>query len=275
MIRSMDQNAYLFSAGVSIMRMVPVPGARGGQTLNSWDTCMTAIVHGSDAAGAQKSFENWCLASREDEQTTIKKLLFVPLMAEVLTETGGKKLNWPELILRQTSLPDSSPVVESEQEAVPLDFGQGYWVDANQAVPPKSSHLDLESLRRELPTEISSDLNWSPDKKFIFLVTALNPRPIPQQYAEDDMGDGENPAEGELGPELEQSVSDLPEMREKAAAALVEARNSVAAAWLWRRFAALTPLALNEILVSPCCQILAAEPAPDPSGGSPESLPNP
>jgi hypothetical protein len=45
-------------------------------------------------------------------------------------------------------------------------------------------------------------------------------------------------------------------MRDKEAAALVEARNSVVAAWLWRQFAANTPLASNEILVNPCCAIL-------------------
>jgi hypothetical protein len=57
---------------------------------------------------------------------------------------------------------------------------------------------------------------------------------------------------------LDDAVASLPEMREKEAAALVEAPNSVVAAWLWRKFAADTRLASNEILVNPCCVIMPA-----------------
>jgi len=44
---------------------------------------------------------------------------------------------------------------------------------------------------------------------------------------------------------------------DKEAAALIEARNSVVAAWLWRRFAADTPLAANHIRIDPWCGALA------------------
>jgi hypothetical protein len=40
---------------------------------------------------------------------------------------------------------------------------------------------------------------------------------------------------------LDGFVATLPEMRDKEAAALVEARNSVVAAWLWRKYAARHP----------------------------------
>jgi hypothetical protein len=60
----------------------------------------------------------------------------------------------------------------------------------------------------------------------------------------------------ESRPVLDEAVAHLPEMREKEAAALVEARNSVVAAWLWRKFAANTRLASNEILVNPCCAVI-------------------
>jgi hypothetical protein len=51
----------------------------------------------------------------------------------------------------------------------------------------------------------------------------------------------------------------LPEMRDKEAAALVEARNSVAAAWLWRKDAADIQLAPNEIQIDPCCSFIPVE----------------
>jgi hypothetical protein len=48
-------------------------------------------------------------------------------------------------------------------------------------------------------------------------------------------------------------------MRDKEAAALVEARNSVVAAWLWRKYAANTRLAPNEIQIDPCCAFIPVE----------------
>jgi hypothetical protein len=45
-------------------------------------------------------------------------------------------------------------------------------------------------------------------------------------------------------------------MRDKKEAALVEARNSVVAAWLWRKYAADTRLAQNEIQITPCCSFV-------------------
>jgi uncharacterized protein YhaN len=54
-------------------------------------------------------------------------------------------------------------------------------------------------------------------------------------------------------PALEENIAALPEMRDKEAAAVVQARNSVAAAWLWRKFAADTPLAQNELHITPVC----------------------
>jgi hypothetical protein len=64
----MQQPAYFFTAGVTLTKMGASPGPRGGQTLQSWDTCASAIVYGADAAAAQTTFENWCLRSRTDEE---------------------------------------------------------------------------------------------------------------------------------------------------------------------------------------------------------------
>ena len=65
----------------------------------------------------------------------------------------------------------------------------------------------------------------------------------------------EEQGEGNSRPILDEAVTPVPEMKEKEAAALVEARNSVVAAWLWRKFAATTHLAENEIVLNPCCAI--------------------
>jgi len=58
---------------------------------------------------------------------------------------------------------------------------------------------------------------------------------------------------------LDDAVAALPEMRDKEAAALVESGNSVVAAWLWRKFAADTRLAPNEIQIDPCCSFIPVE----------------
>ena len=136
-------------------------------------------------------------------------------------------------------------------------------MDVQQTVPPKSFRLDLESLKHGLPEDICSALNWSPDKKFLFLVTSLAAPSVVTELHEDiaetDSEEGETQDEGDSRPVLDETVAQLPEMREKEAAALVEARNSVVAAWLWRKFAANTRLASNEIIVNPCCAIMSQE----------------
>ena len=140
-----------------------------------------------------------------------------------------------------------------------------YWVDLNAAMPAEKMSFDVESLKRDLPENIRSGLNWSPDKQFFFLLSVLSPRPSPAnppdelQYdprIHDDAPD-ENPDDAK--PDLDGFVATLPEMRDKEAAALVEARNSVVAAWLWRKFAANTRLGANEIQIDPCCSFIPVE----------------
>jgi hypothetical protein len=254
----MKQSGYLFTAGVTVSQVRPV-GVRGDQTLQTWDTCSTAIVYGDDAAQAQKTFEDWCQGPPREpdnpEQTEIKKLLGVELIDSLLTESGEQELSWPEIVQRVTELPLTT---ETEPDApVTSDLREGYWVDANQVVPPESVHLDVESLKRGLPDDISSDLNWSPDKKFLFIASTLSTPPIPTEPF-DDADSEEAVVENGSRPILDEAVTSLPEMREKEAAALVEARNSVVAAWLWRKYVATAALASNEILVSPCCGIVPA-----------------
>jgi hypothetical protein len=254
-------NAYLFTAGLTQSQVRPSPG-RGGQMVDSlriWDSCMSAIIYGGDPEQAQRRFEAWCRQTPEGEnpiETQIKKVGAAQFVDQLLTETGGNPLDWPRISRQVNDTLQTTPVD---------DFEQGYWVDINQAVPPGKTSFDVESLKQGLPEDIRSGLNWSPDKKFFFLVSVLSPCPLPAIPADDlessapdrDNADDENGNDKE--PELDGFVAALPEMRNKDTAALVEARNSVVAAWLWRKYAADTRLAPNEIQITPCCSLIPVE----------------
>ena len=229
-------------------------------SIQIWDSCASAIIYGGDAAQAQKRFEAWCRQTPEGEnplETEIKKLVAAQCVDQLLTESGGKPLDWPQISRQVNDLLQATPVD---------DFEQGYWVDVNQTVPPGKLSFDVGSLKRDLPEDIRSGLNWSPDKKFFFLLSVLSPRPSPAIYPDEleadgpnrDDADGENEVE-ENEADLDANIATLPEMRDKEAAALVEARNSMVAAWLWRRYAADTPLAANEIQINPCCSFIPVE----------------
>jgi hypothetical protein len=258
----MNQSGFLFTAGATLTQMLPSSGPRGGESLQTYDTCMSAIVYAHDSTSAQRIFENWCQTSREGEaprQIEFKKIVGAQLIEQLLTESGGQQLERSEIssklklqIERGTAEEDSVEQGDSAEEPEP-----GYWVDAENTVPPDSARLDMESLKRALPEDIQSALNWSPDKQFIFLVTSLSPLPVANTF-EEDFDEEKSDDDGELDrtaaeSSLDEAVASLPEMRDKEAAALVEARNAVVAAWLWRKFAANTRLASNEILVTPCC----------------------
>jgi hypothetical protein len=254
-------NGYLFTAGLTQSQVRPTSD-RGGQLvdrLQTWDTCASAIVYGGDAEQAQKRFEAWCRLIPDGEnpvEMDFKKLVAAQFVDQLLTESGGKPVDWPQISGRVNDILQATPVD---------DFEQGYWVDLNEAMPAGKISFDIESLKHDLPEGIRSGLNWSPDKKFFFLVSVLSPRPSPVYSPDelepdatihDDAAD-ENPDDEKS--ELDGFVATLPEMRDKEAAALVEARNSVVAAWLWRKFAANTRLAPNEIQIDPCCSFIPVE----------------
>jgi hypothetical protein len=229
-------------------------------SLRIWDSCMSAIIYGGDPEQAQKRFEAWCRRTPEGEnpvETEIKKVVAAQFVDQLLTETGGNPLDWPQISRQVNDTLQTTPV---------NDFEQGYWVDINQAVPPGKTSFDVESLKQGLPEDIRSGLNWSPDKKFFFLVSVLSPRPSPAIPADEsesdapgrDDADDENEDNDEKT-DLDEAIAALPEMRDKDAAALVEARNSVVAVWLWRKFAANTRLAPNEIQINPCCSFIPVE----------------
>jgi len=253
-------NAYLFTAGFTRTRNTPTP-SRGGQMVNmpqTYDGTVSAIVHGGNPEQAQKRFEAWCHPAADSEDPAIvkiKKIVVAQFVDELLAEAGGSPPDWPQI---------SKQVDDALQATALDDFEQGYWVDIEQAVPAGKISFDIEALKSDLPEDIRSGLNWSPDKKFYFLLSVLAPRPSPAFTAEletdariHDDDAGENP--DDENPDLDGFVAALPEMRDKEAAALVEARNSVVAAWLWRKYAADTRLAANEIKIDPCCTFIPVE----------------
>ncbi len=254
-------NAYLFSAGCTTSQVLATPG-RGGQmieSLHSWDNCGSAIIYGGNAEQAQNQFESWLSASPDAERpihVEIKKIVTARFVDELLTESGNQPLDWPQT---------AKQIADRLQDTAVDDLEQGYWVDVNQTLPPGKVAPDLESLKRDLPEEIRSGLNWAPDKHFFFLVSALSPQAAPAMYPDESeipepspVPDTDGIASDE-GSDLDGYVLALPEMREKEAAALVQARNSVVAAWLWRKYAADTRLTLNEIHVGPCCGLIPVE----------------
>jgi len=246
-------NAYLFSAGVTQSQIQPAPDRYGRMVdnYNIWDGCLTGIVISDDAAAAQQQFEAWCSATPDGanpRETEIKKLQVAQLVDQLFTETGGVPLDWTQIASRTR---------ESLQVATEDAFEQGYWVEVNEVVPPGKISGDIETLRQSLAEDIRSGLNWAPEKKFFFLITVFSPPATTVLPGDDAEADAENPDAGAAP--LDRSVAVLPDLRDKEAAALVEARNSVVAAWLWRKYAVDTRLAANEIMVSECNYIPAAD----------------
>jgi hypothetical protein len=249
-------SAFFFVAGVTRSQVRPSRNQyETTETYQTWDACESGIIYGGELGDAQKQFEATCLLSSEGQkpvETVIKRLVGAQIIEQLLTESGPRPLNWPDI----------EREVGEEVSATPVDdFEQGYWVDVNQALPPGRTTPDSESLQRDLPEDIRSGLNWSAEKQFLFLVTVLSPPPAPvyvdevpiQEEAELGSLKDEEEQPEEEHPPLEPNIAGLPEMRDKEAAAIVQARNSVVAAWLWRKFAADTPLAQNELQVLPVC----------------------
>ena len=245
-------NGYLFSAGARQTRFVKDRG------LLTWDSCVSAILYGSGPEQAQRQFEAWCQIKPEGDpeaEINIKRITAVQMVDQLLAESGGEPINWPEIAQRVLDPITATAVDASEQ---------GLWADVNHPVPPGNQSRDLQSFQLALPEEIQSGLNWSSDKQCLFLVTALSPLPPPpdpgEEFEEQETANGDGTQAGqEAGDDLDKFVATLPEMSEKDAAALVEARNAVVAGWLWRAFLAATPAAANDISVSQCCPIFAAE----------------
>jgi len=249
-------NAYLFNAGITQTQMVPAQSRSGGMMLQSFDNCLSMIVAGNDAGAAQARFEEVLSKAAEVEnppEVQIKKVVGVQLMDQLFTETGPEALDLAKI--REQWL-------KGTLEQAADEFEQGYWINANEAVPPETGKLTLEDLERCVPDDLKTGLNWSREKQFFYLLTVLArwaapPVDEPEEFEPDEERPHEEDQTSQTAAHLEASILALPEMRDKDAAVIIRAHNSVVAAWLWRKFAwEQTELALNEIHITPLCDMI-------------------
>lgn len=254
----MPLNAYFFAAIGTCAQIRPTKTRSGTvETAQNWDTCNSRIVFGQSAEDAQKQFEDFLHWQPEGEPpltVDVRKLTGVQFADKLLTEAGNLPLDWRGVLSQADALLEATPVD---------DFEQGYWVDVDQVVHPEKLSFSAGTLELSVPQDIRSGLNWSPDKKFFFLVSALALPPPPPDPAtlydepepngaEADEADDEDPAA------LENLCAAFPMACDKDAVALVQARNSVVAAWLWRTYAAKTPLAARPIRIDPWPGVIGA-----------------
>jgi hypothetical protein len=247
--------AYLFSSVTTRSQVRSAPGRYGTtDSFQTWDACGTQIVFGDSPEEAQKQFETWLRASPDGEnpvKVTIRKIAAAQFMDRLFTESGDTPLNW-NLIIKQ---------VESQLQSEPIDdFEQGYWVDVDQVVRPDKLSFSAGTLKSDIPEDIRSGLNWLSDKKFLFVLSVLSPPAPPagildepDTEAEDSSESSDENAEKSGQISIGELYATFPQALDKEVAALIQARNSVVAAWLWRRYAANTRLATNTIRIDPWC----------------------
>ncbi len=254
-------NAYFFTAGITQTQLRAALD-QAPQRLETWDSCVSIVVYGGNSDEAKNQFEAWLHSSPDDGnpiQVNIRKVVTAPLVNQLFTEWGSKEIDWEHI----SAIADASSN-ESEVDY----FEQGYWANVNGLVPTQNLPPSVEALRNDLPEDIRSGLNWLPEKTFYFLVSVLCPRvSTSDAWRQSDhsmLRAGQRADEDSEEDEGERSGSiSFPELVDKKAAALVQARNSVVAGWLWRRFTVAKGLPANEIKIDCWCGAIPADAPPD------------
>jgi hypothetical protein len=246
-------NAYLFASISTVTQVRPTGDFRRTQTIQSWDASVSSIVIAPNSDKAQALFEERIRAQPPDENPMhieVRKISGAQFLDQLLTEEGTELLDWSQI----------AEGAIAQAESFDADaFEQGYWVDVNQAVRPGKLSPNIDTLQRDTPEDFGADLNWAADKQFLFVLSVLSPPPPPEperEFEESPSADLENDPNEKSDPiSLRELYETYPQARDKEAAALIRARNSVVAAWLWRRYAASTHLATNEIRIDPMCEV--------------------
>ena len=258
---STTMNAYFFTAIATRSQVRKTPGPYGAsESFQIWDGCTSMIVPGDNPDEAREKFDAWLHTQPEGEnpmEIEVKLVTATQFVAKLLTESGSVPLDLREI----------SKQMQVQLESASLDdFEQGYWLDVEPVVRPGHPSLSIGALQQSLPDEIRTGLNWSADKQFFYLLTVFSlPLPPPglaelpeSQATEPDDTAEENP-DATDAEELQRLLAMYPQAADKEAAALIQARNSAVAAWLWRRFAANTRLAANPIRIDPWCGVIGLE----------------
>jgi hypothetical protein len=245
-------NAYLFTSLSTVTQVRPIGDFRRTDSLQSWDGSASLIVVAPNSNDAQTLFEDCVRTQQPDKNPThieIRKIAGTQVLDQLLTEEKSEPLDWSKI----------SELAITQAESFDADsFEQGYWVDVDEAVPPGDLAPNVEDLQRESPQDICSGLNWSAEKQFLFVLSVFSPQPTPAinlGLDPPELAESEDERNSETV-SLRELYETFPQARDKEAAALIRARNSVVAAWLWRRYAASTHLAGNEIRIDPMCEVL-------------------
>lgn len=254
-------NLYLFTAIATRSQVRKTPGPYGAsESFQIWDGCTSMIVPGDNPDEAREKFDAWLHTQPAGEnpmEIEVKQVTAAQFVNQLITESGNVPLDLPEI----------SNLTQAQLDSASLDdFEQGYWLDVEPVIRPENPCLSVGALQQSLPDDIRTGLNWSADKQFFYLLTAFSLPPQPpgldelteRQATEPDDTPEENldatDAEG-----LQHLLAMYPQAADKEAAALIKARNSAVAAWLWRRFAANTKLATNPIRIDPWCGAIGLE----------------
>lgn len=239
-------NAYLFSADATATKTEKKPTNEIVGVFSqpvTWEMCLDMIVRAETPEQGESRFREWLAAPKEETSITeVRKVTAAQFVDQLLTESGSAPLDWPAVSEKAVTLSEGLPAD---------DFEQGYWVDVNTVFNQGALPGTMEELKASLPADIAEGLNWAGNRTFLFIIGVLRPRaaqPVDEEtvpFYDDGKEEGRENEEG-----------DVPEAIDRECAAMVQARNSVVAAWLWKRFSAALPVAEKEIQIVPWCGCL-------------------
>jgi hypothetical protein len=249
----MASTAYFLTAAARCAKVSRVTARTGwADSIQVWDACIPKIVFGNSPEDAKTRFETSLQRSAEGEEPReiiIRKITQTPVVDRLLTESASSPIDWPSVLKQFIASLEATPED---------DFEQGYWVDVHQVVRADKLSFSVGTLESEVPEDIRSGLNWSGNKQFFFLFSILAPPPPPPNpdaEFEKERSELVEPVRDDAEPPKEISPEELyatfPDACNKEAVVLVQARNSVVAAWLWRRYAVNTPFSANRIRIEP------------------------
>ncbi|HEV2330787.1 MAG TPA: hypothetical protein VGY56_18565 [Verrucomicrobiae bacterium] len=242
----MASNAYYLTG---IYRLAQVQkntrGCGPGETIQILDDSTSVIAFSPSPDDARSLVASELCKQPEGEElqreVTVRKIFVAPIVGQLLTESGNLPLNWKNILEKSRAAVEATPMD---------DFEQGYWVDFDSVVPSDKMSFSVSTLESSVPEDVRTGLNWLGEKQFSFLLQVLPP-PAPPVFPsyEQEIEGAENELSIEPGPtEIDEMGAVLPET-----VAVVQARNSVAAAWLWRKYAANTQWKNNAIRITPLC----------------------
>lgn len=250
---------YFISANVSYAQMRLTNVGRGQTTERPriWSRTVSMAVCAHSEESAQKQFGDYVRSQPKGEnprEAKIHDLAAAEFIPELLTETGGFPLDWPQISQQMRTDAESATGEYLEQG--------GYWLDEASLNNISGSYPSWEGLRHTLPEDIRSGLNWSDQKQFFFLfcvqrLASLEGETVDNRLPniENGIGNDSGSADGTPVPtEFGRNFisTDCPSRPSVQSAVLVRARNAAVGAWLWRRHASNSKLTENRIVIEQC-----------------------